>query len=236
VKRFYRDVSIGEVIVGEAGGYQVLLDGRAIRTQGGAPQIAPTRALVEIMAEEWRSQGPEIDIRSFPLRDLVDYAIDQVAPAREASIAKLLGYAETDTLCYRADPDEPLFQRQQELWEPMVTASEATYGIRFERISGIVHRSQPEATLAGLRARLEALDDFALAGLLTLASLAASLIAALAVLDQHGEPDAMFAAANLEEDWQAQQWGWDVEAEKVRAVREEAFRLAARFISLSRTD
>jgi len=239
VKRFYREVTFGEVPVGEvagapAPGYQVLLDGRPIRTQGGAAQIAPTRALAEALAGEWRGQGPEIDPRSFPLRDLADYAIDHVAPARQESIAKLLGYAETDTLCYRADPDEPLYQRQQELWEPLVAACEAAHGIRIERISGIVHRSQPEAMIAALRTRLATLDDFTLAGMITLASLAASLFVALSVLEERGAPGALFAAANLEEDWQAQQWGWDSEAEKVRTAREEAFCLAARFISLAR--
>ena len=63
------------------------------------------------------------------MRDLADYAIDQVAPDRPGVAARLLPYAETDTLCYRADPDEPLYRRQQERWEPLVQAMEAA-GVR----------------------------------------------------------------------------------------------------------
>jgi len=228
MKRFYKDVAVEAA----PAGWQVRLDARPIRTQGGAAQMVPGRALAEALAAEWRGQGEKIDPRSFPLRDLADYALDHVAPDRPAAIARLLGYVETDTLCYRADPDEPLYQRQQQVWEPIVAAFEAQHGLWLERISGIVHRPQPAATLAALRARLEALDDFTLAGLATLAPLAASLVVALAVLDEAAEPGAMFAAANLEEDWQAEQWGWDAEAERVRAAKLAAFEQAGRFIRL----
>ena len=229
MKRFYQAVTVGQ---GESG-FRVHLDDRAIRTQGGAPQIAPTRALAEALADEWRAQPERIDPRAFPLRDLADYAIDHVVPAREAAIARLLAFAETDTLCYRAPPDEPLYQRQQALWEPLVAACEAAHGIRLERTSGIAHRPQPPAAIAALRARLDALDDFTLAGLATLASPAASLTVALAALDQQADPATLFATANLEQDWQAGKWGWEEEAEKNRAAKLAAFVSAARFIRLA---
>ena len=229
MKRFYDKVTLEQV----QGGWRVQLDGRPIRTQGGAAQIVPARALSEALAEEWRAQPAEMNPRAFPLRDIADFAIDHVAPARGAAIEKLLGFAETDTLCYRADPDEPLYQRQQAIWEPLVAACEAAHGIRIERTSGIVHRPQPAATLAGLRARLGTLDDFTLAGLTTLASLAASLTTALAALDPQADPATLFAAANLEQDWQAEQWGWEHEAEANRAARLTAFETAAWFTRLA---
>ena len=226
MKRFYDDVSLIEV----GGGWQVMLDERALRTQGQRqPQIVPTRAAAELLAGEWRAQGEEIDPKSFVHRDLADFAIDMVRTDRDAAIAKLLDFAGTDTLCYRADPDEPLYQRQQEVWEPLVAACEARHGVRMERVSGIVHRAQSGETIAALRRRLEGEDDFTLAALLTLASLAASLVVPLAVLDDRADPVALFAAANAEEDWQAELWGWDHEAEKARKLKLEAFERAAEF-------
>jgi chaperone required for assembly of F1-ATPase len=229
MKRFYKDVAVEEA----EGGFRVTLDGKPIRTQGGAAQVVPTRALAEAMADEWRGQGEEIDPKSFALRDLADFAIDHVVPDPAASAARLLPYAETDTLCYRADPDEPLYRRQQELWEPLLNALEARHGIRLERVSGIVHRPQPPETLARLRDVLEAFDPFTLAALETLTKLAASLTIGLLALGPDADPDALFAASNCEQDWQAELWGWEWQAEEDRARRLEAFRKALEFARLA---
>ena len=230
MKRFWKDVSIAEA----AGGFRLALDGRPIRTQGGQPQVVPTRALAEAMAEEWAGQGEEVDPKTFPLRDLADFAIDHVRPDRAAAIATLLRYAETDTLCYRADPEDALYRRQRELWDPLLAGLEARHGARLHPVSGIVHRPQSEAAMARLREVLTAEDDFTLAALHTLAPLAASLTVALAALEPGTDPAALFAAANCEQDWQAELWGWDLEAERTRAAKLAAFEAAARFARLAR--
>jgi chaperone required for assembly of F1-ATPase len=231
MKRFWKAVAVEPF----EGAYRVTLDGRPIRTQGGNPELVPGEALAEALAAEWRAQGDEIDPQAFPLRDLADYAIDHVRANRAAAIADLLRYAETDTLCYRADPDEPLFRRQEALWEPLVTTFEARHGVRLERISGIVHRPQPEATMAKLGEVLEAQDDSTLAALATLTPLAASLTVALEALEPDADPAALFAAANAEQDWQAELWGWDLEAEQARALRLAAFERAVAFARLARS-
>ena len=230
MKRFYKDVGIEQA----GQGWRTALDGRAIKTQGGAPQVVPSRALAEAMAGEWRAQGDEIDPKGFPLRDLADFAIDHVAPDRAAAAARLLPFAETDTLCYRADPDEPLYRRQHELWEPLVQATEAQHGVRIERTHGIVHRPQRPETLARLRETVEALDPFTLAALETITRLAASLTIGLLALEPHADAEALFAAANCEQDWQAELWGWEWQAEQDRSRRLKAFEQAVRFAELAR--
>lgn len=232
IRRFYKNVTLGQ----QPGGWQVLLDGRGVKTVGGLPQIAPTQALGEALAAEWRRQGERIDPQSLPLRDMADYAIDMVTPDPGAVATSLVGYAETDTLCYRADPDEPLHARQQAVWEPLLARFEADHGIALVRVSGILHRPQPPETLTALRARLITLDPFTLAALETMTTLAASLVIALAALDTGGEdePLALWQAACLEEEWQADLWGRDAEAEERRARREADFLRACGFARLAR--
>ena len=230
MKRFWITVGVEPC----EGGHRITLDGRPIRTQGGNPQAVPTRELAEAMADEWRGQGEQVDPKAFPLRDLADYAIDHVRGDREGTVAKLLGYAETDTLCYRADPDEALYRRQRELWEPLLTAFEARHGVRLERVSGVIHKPHPPETNERLRAVLTARDDFTLAAIQTLAPLAASLSIALEAVEPGADAEALFAAANCEQDWQAELWGWDLEAERGRALRLAAFEAAARFAELVR--
>jgi len=232
MKRFWKAVDIEQA----DGGWQVTLDGRPLRTQGGGAQIVPARNLAELLAAEWAAQGDNVDPKLFFHRDLADFAIDRIGPGRDDAIASILPFAETDTLCYRADPDEPLFTRQQEVWEPLLTGAEARLGTRFTRVSGIVHHPQPPETLEALRAELDALDPFALAGVTTLASLAASLVVALATLDRDVDHEALFAAAHCEEDWQAELWGWDAEAQEARASKLEAFARAVQFIRAAQAD
>lgn len=232
IRRFYKEVTLAEM----AGGFQVMLDNRGVKTVGGAAQIAPARALGEALAAEWARQGDKIDPASLPLRDMADYAIDIVA-ANPASVARgLIAYAETDTLCYRADPDEPLHTRQQDVWEPLLAAFEAAHRIALTRVSGVLHRPQPTETLAALEAKLLSLDPFALTGVEAMTRLAASLVTALAAFDaaHEDEPLALWQAVCLEEQWQADLWGRDWEAEERRARREADFLRACAFARLAR--
>lgn len=230
MKRFYRQVTVEQT----DDGWRITLDGRSIKTPRGAPQILPNGALAEAMAREWQDQGEELDPAKLRLRDLADYAIDIVDADPDAVIAKLLGYAETDTLCYRADPDEPLHRRQRQLWDPLLGAFETREHVAFARVSGVVHRAQPAATMATLKGRLERLDPFALAALEVMTSLAASLCIGLSALEPDADGAALWQAANLEEDWQVEQWGEDSEAAARRTRRRQEFLDALEFARLAR--
>lgn len=230
MKRFYRDAAA----VKGPDGWHVALDGRRVKTQGGHVLVLSSEAMARLLADEWSAQGEQIDPRGFAMRDLADYALDVVAPDKAGAVAALLRYAETDTLCYRADPDEPLWKRQQEVWEPLLAACEAREGITLHRVSGVMHRRQRAAALAALRTRLEAMDFLTLAALTTLSALAASLVIGLAALEDDADGEALWRAANLEEDWQVERWGHDSEAAARQARRKADFLAAMRFASTSR--
>ena len=219
MKRFYKNVSYTQTDAG----WIVALDGRPLKTQGGQPQIVPSEPLARMLAREWNAQGETIDPAGFRARDMTDYAIDVVTQDSDLIVDKLLGYAQTDTLCYRAEPEDALFRRQQEMWEPIVARLEAREAIRLHRISGVVHRPQPEQSLSVLREVLTSLDPFRLAALEQTTSLAASLCIGLSALESEADGEALWDAANLEEDWQADLWGRDEEAQERRARRQSDF-------------
>jgi chaperone required for assembly of F1-ATPase len=229
MKRFWKEVGVSEV----AGGFAVTLDGRALKTQGKRAQVVPLRPLAEALAAEWAAQGETIDPAGFVLRDLADMAIDVIAEDREAAIAGLLRYAETDTLCYRAEPDEPLHARQLEVWEPLLLAAEARWDVHFERVASVIHRPQLPATLARLKAVLETKGTFVLSALATLTPLSASLVIGLAALEDGADARQLWTAAELEEEWQAELWGREAEAELRRARRFAAFSAAMDFAKLA---
>lgn len=233
MKRFYSDVGIQNTDAG----WQVTLDGRGIKTAKGANQIVPSENIAKAIAAEWDNQPEKIDTSAFILRDLTDYTLDIITPDTAATINKLIAFAETDTLCYRADPDEAFFARQEAVWDPIIEAIETRIGIHFTRISGIIHQPQPTETLAKLRNKLERLDPFSLAGLENLTSIAASLCIGLTAMDLAKDADtgpqntpvqntpvqALIDASNLEELWQEEMWGEDAEATAHRTLRGQEF-------------
>lgn len=230
MKRFYKDVTFAL----EGASWRVALDGRGVKSQGGRAQTLPCEAMAAALAAEWAGQGEEIDPASLVLRDLADYAIDVIAPDRAAVLADLLRYAETDTLCYRAEPDEPSHARQLELWEPLLKSAEALWDVRFERVAGIIHRPQPPETLQRLQAVLAQKDDFTLAALVTLTTLSASLVIGLSAAEPGADLAALWRASEMEADWQIEQWGQDYEAELRAERRFASFSAAARFAELAR--
>lgn len=221
MKRFYTQVDVAKV----ESGWQVTLDGRAIKTVKGAAQIVPSKEFAKALAAEWEAQGEKLDPATFPMRDLVDYALDIVTPAPGELVEKLLAFGDTDTLLYRADPDEPLYARQQEVWEPIVAGFESKLGAEFTRVSGIIHRPQSDTAMAALRGALEGKSPFVLAAMEVLTSLSASLIVALLASEAQTRETALtlWQAASLEEEWQAELWGRDEEAEERRAKRTNDF-------------
>ena len=229
MKRFYKSVGVTP----SDGGWQVTLDGRGLKTVRGAAQLVPNEAFARRLAREWDSQGEKLDPASFPWRDMTDYAIDQVTKFAPDIAEKLVPFADTDTLLYRAHPDEALYTRQQEVWEPILTAFETREGVAFKRVCGIMHVSQSEETLAAMRQRVAALPAFALTALEAMTNLASSLTIGLSALESDADPDALWQAASLEEEWQAEEWGRDEEAEERRARRAADFGRAFEFARLA---
>ncbi|MEO0689844.1 MAG: ATP12 family protein [Pseudomonadota bacterium] len=225
MKRFYDMVGTRE----REGAWQVTLDGRGLKTVKGADQVVPSRKLVEALASEWDTQSEDLDPASFPMRDMADYAIDVVAHTRGEVASKLITYADTDTLLYRADPDEAIFAKQEATWEPILTAFERREGLTLKRVSGVIHALQDKAALAKLRDKIAGFDPFTLAGLEAMTSLAASLTIGLTALEPDADPVALWQAASLEEEWQADEWGRDYEAEERRAKRQTDFLRACEF-------
>src|SRR5690606_38079982 len=104
----------------------------------------------------------------------------------------------------------------------------------FIMATGVMPVDQPARTLAMLRGAVEALDPWLLAGAATLVQIGGSLVGALAFLERAATADALFDILNLDERWQAEQWGEDAEAVEGRARRRAEFLNAASYCDLVR--
>ena len=84
VSRFYASVSVGE---SPCGGFVVLIDGRALRTNAAAELILPSRALAGAIAGEFAVQRERILPATQPLYNLASTAVDTYASEDAAGAA-----------------------------------------------------------------------------------------------------------------------------------------------------
>jgi len=229
VKRFYKQA----IASGSPDGcYAVLLDGKAVKTPKRALLLLPHLALVESIAGEWDSQDEDINPQTMPLTRLAFAAIDVVVPEREAVTEQLLNYARHDLLCYRAEGLPELTARQAQVWDPLLDWAAESYGARLNIGSGIRHVEQPLKSIVALEQAIARYGEFKLAALHAATTITGSLILALALAAERVKAEEAFAAATLDEVFQAEKWGRDMEAEQRRLRLHFELAAAARFLRL----
>jgi len=230
MKRFYKQVTVAET----DGGYVVHLDGKPIRTPAKAPFILNNRALVQAIAEEWDAQTEDIRPHAMPVTQLASTAIDRIPAQRAEIVRAVAAYAGTDLLCYRTDHPVELAERQKRLWQPLLDWVEIRYGAALEVHIGIMPQPQPPADVARLAKVVESLDNLTLAGVQNATSELGSLVLALALMEKRISAEEAFAASQVDETFQIEQWGEDAEAIARRASLRADILATRRYLDLVR--
>jgi chaperone required for assembly of F1-ATPase len=229
-KRFYEQAAVGP----KGGhGFPVLLDGKPVRTPARRPLAAPVLPLAQALAAEWEAQGERVDPATMPLTRIANAIIDGVAEASEAVAADIGKYLGLDLLCYRAGEPDGLVAWQAQLWDPVLAWIRQATGARFLLAQGVMHVAQPEEALAAARTLIPT-DVWRLGAVHAVTTLTGSALLALALAHGHLTADAAWAAANVDEDWNIQQWGEDVLARERRGAREAEMRAAATVLAALR--
>lgn len=229
VRRFWETVSVEP----DGRGWAVRLDGKLPRTPAGHSLVLPSVSSAQMVAAEWAAQGEHLDPATMPATRLAYTAIDRVREAREPVADEIASYAGSDALCYPAEEPLSLAERQEREWAPWLKwASEL--GVALQPATGIIHRAQPEPSLAKVKAMALDLDDYALTGLAAATPLFGSAVLALALQRGALSGEAAFDLSRLDEDFQEQRWGVDEEAaERTASRREEAVMLERWFKALA---
>jgi chaperone required for assembly of F1-ATPase len=228
-RRFWKDVTVAE----EGPSWAVLLDGRPAKTPIGARVLLPTRALAELVANEWSAVGEHVNFGLMPATRLAFTALDRIGQVRDAVAQETAAYAASDLICYFAEGPEALVAAEEAGWGPMLDWAHQALGLELVRATGIAHRPQPSETIARVSALASELDDFGLAGLSWAAALFGSAVLALAVQRARLGGREAFALSRLDEAFQEERWGVDEEAAaRTAALADEADLLERWFAAL----
>lgn len=223
-RRFYREAQAEW----RGDHWHLLLDGKAAKTPKRLALAVTDRAVAEALAAEWSAQADILDPLHMPLTRLVNAALDGVADEAEAVRADIARYAGTDLICYRATSPAELAERQARIWDPVLDWAEAALGVRLKTAAGIVHVTQADGELARIAAAVANVPSpVPLAALSAVTTLGGSAMIALALAHRALSPDEAWAAAHVDEHYQAEVWGADEEAVQRQRYRRREFDAAA---------
>ena len=228
LKKFYKDVSVAA----DGDGFVVRLDGKTIKTAARSVLLLPNQHLAHAIAEEWRSQGDPIEPGGMPLTGLATATIDSVSLRRAEVIAHIVSFGRTDLVCYRAEEPPELVERQSREWDVLLAWLAETHSARLATGAGVSFLAQSAETLRRLEEFVSALSNWQLAALDKIVGLTGSLAIGLALLAGRLDADEAFAAAHIDELFQAEKWGVDPEAEARRNTLHDELRAAENFLKL----
>jgi chaperone required for assembly of F1-ATPase len=213
-KRFYTEAGVGEA----EGGHTVTLDGKPIKTPSGRMMILPVRALAEAIAVEWEAQGEFIDPLTMPLTRFANSVVQGVIDNAKAVADDVAKYFASDLLFYRAGHPEGLVAREATHWDPILFWAAENLSAHFILAQGVMHVRQPEPAVAAARAALPS-NPWEIAAMHVITSLTGSALLALALFHKVIDQDQAWAAAHVDEDWNAEKWGVDDEAAARKAAK-----------------
>jgi chaperone required for assembly of F1-ATPase len=215
-----------------ANAFLILLDDTPLSTPAKRTLAVPSQALARAIAEEWAAQGERIEPESMPLTVLANSAIDGVA-GREAAVRDdIARYAACDLLCYRAGEPETLVRRQSEAWDGILAWAGAALGVQLRVATGLMPLAQPECVRRAIADALGAFDPFGLAAMHVITTLTGSALLALALARGRLTAERTWAAAHVDETYQIDRWGEDVEAQARHHRRWRVMHAASRTLEL----
>ena len=229
MRRTYKEVDVAALDKG----FEITLDGKALKTPAGTPIVVPTRALAEAIAAEWVKQGDPLQFDAVPLTRIASAALERVSARRAALHRELAAYGETELVCHRADRPPDLVARQHAAWQPLVDWLAHRFDAPLATTQGVIARPQPPASLSALARAIEGYDDWRLAALSVAVGAAGSLAIGLALIEGRLDPAQAFEAAELDATYQTESWGDDPEASRRRAEVRADLEVAARFVALA---
>ena len=206
-KVFWKSVSVKK----ESNYYVVYLDKHLLKTPAQSLLKLPNRKIANLVANEWLEQEKEIDYKNMLANNLANLAIDKVRHEKLETRNLLKDYAQTDLLYYRSEKPKELIDKQALLWDPFLKWINERYNVSLKVTHGVMPIDQPKKSLDCLKSQMNKMSIFQLASFHELVKISGSFILSLAAVEKIMNPEKIWEAAVLDENWQSSLWGEDDE-------------------------
>ncbi len=212
-------------------GWVIIKNKTPIMTPNNKTLKVPSKALAKsIIKEIKKNLNKKITKRT--LLSYAFFAVDIVEKETNIFINKIISFAETDTLCYRAEKKSELAEMQSKLWDPTLIWAEKEFGMKFLKNNTIVPFVQQKNTMEAIKKYLNKQDCHRLTCAFYISSFTNSFITMLAMIEKFKEAKELWQLSMLEENYNSEKWGKSKDADKIKLIKWEELSVVLDYKSL----
>ncbi len=213
MKKFWKKVSIKKK---SSNSFQIMLDERILQTPLKRELVLPNLNLTQEVVKEWDQDSKNINTESMIFYGLISTSLDKIIDNRNFYINDILGYIDTDLICYRAENPKKLVELQKNKWDPIILLIERCIGTKVQVFQGILPQKQHANLHNKLNNLIHQFDIFEISALHRITNITGSIFLSLCVLKKYISKNEIFELLFLDELWQAENWGFDKESSQKR--------------------
>ena len=231
MKKFWKNVEVKKKIENS---FVILLDERILKTPLQKDLIFLNHKIAIETALEWDINEKEINTDNMIFYGLISTAIDKVNNNRGSYIENILGFVNTDLICYRADSPNELVELQNISWNPIIALIKEYIDVDLKSFIGVMPSKQPLEIFLRLKVLINNFSDIQISALYRITNLTGSIYISLCILKGDILKNKAFELSFLDELWQAKNWGAEEEASDKRdKIAQELNRIIS-FVELIR--
>ena len=136
--------------------YEILLDNNILRTPLKNELIISNAKIAEEICKEWNQDIKFLNTDDMVFYGIISTSIDKIFDNRKQYIDDVLGFVDTDLICYRADKPVDLVQWQSKNWDPIILKVEKYINNKINISEGIMPLRQDKEIHLKITTFLEA--------------------------------------------------------------------------------
>ena len=231
MKKFWKIVRVKKKLKNS---YDILLDKRILKTPMQKDLIFSNYKIAKETALEWDIDEKEINTENMVFYGLISTAIDKISNDKVSYIENVLGFINTDLICYRADGPNELVDLQNSSWNPIISFIKKYIDVELKFFIGVMPSKQSLEIFNRLKTLINSFSDIEISALHRMTNLTGSIFISICILKGDVLKNEAFELSFLDELYQAKNWGIEEESlDKRDKIAKELNRIIS-FVELIR--
>ena len=231
MKKFWKIVQVKKKLKNS---FEILLDKRILKTPMQKDLIFSNYKIAKETALEWDIDEKEINTENMVFYGLISTAIDKISNDKVSYIENVLGFINTDLICYRADGPNELVDLQNNSWNPIISFIKKYIDVELKFFIGVMPSKQSLDIFNRLKTLINSFSDIEISALHRMTNLTGSIFISICILKGDVLKNEAFELSFLDELYQAKNWGIEEESlDKRDKIAKELNRIIS-FVELIR--